>query len=357
MTESSSAAASRQREVASVGSEFPPPPDFRQRSAYSLIPDSRVALDASGGVRERATKRPDALRSRPVRVGDDVQDVVKTLTDIDESPELAGPDTERVVGPVYAAEAYGLARPDAEGVERQADPEGELARVCPALDHVACQVTDEFFGDDPADAATLNLEGDALEQARDTGDALQAGRQRDWEATYIKRLRLQVVSGPDLGLTLVLRDGGRCVLGRALTSSLSFRDLSVSRRHVALMLCEGRLTFKDLASGNGVRVNRNRLKEGIWYPGDSVYLGTNRLVIEPLESVPRHTMDSSARRAEGAPGLDPERGGPLSAVDAVLPHRAMLGHRTVEWLVAGAAFGVTAALTLWLVSTLFGTII
>ncbi len=283
--------------------------DPRRRGAIPSppLPESRVSLSSPAGVHARATQRP------------------------------ASPGRGSLL-----STTRGRHDSDAEALES------------PHLEHDALQATDDAFDDDRADAATLNLEGQALEQARHIDDTHPAERRRAWDQTYIKRLRLQVVSGPDLGLTLVLREGGRCVLGRALSSNLSFRDPSVSRRHVALILSEGRLAFKDLASGNGVRVNRARLKEGIWYPGDSVYLGTNRLVIEPLESVPRHTMTAGLRRAERGLRVDGAHGAQASGVNALLQHKVMLGYRALDWLVAGAAFGVTAALTLWLASALFG---
>lgn len=75
-----------------------------------------------------------------------------------------------------------------------------------------------------------------------------------------------------------------CIIGRALTSDIVIRDLSVSRRHARLYQRGRRVYIEDLKSTNGVLVNGIPIKKSAIAPGDIILLGNCAMQLEPKES-------------------------------------------------------------------------
>jgi FHA domain/Domain of unknown function (DUF1707) len=78
---------------------------------------------------------------------------------------------------------------------------------------------------------------------------------------------------PSSLLTAAGLRGGRLTLGRSSGCELVFADDTVSRRHAALRLRDGRWFLRDLGSSNGTWVNGRRVYEAEVVAGDEVRLG------------------------------------------------------------------------------------
>jgi len=80
---------------------------------------------------------------------------------------------------------------------------------------------------------------------------------------------------PALGpLDAGLLSGGRLTLGRSPACELVLADDTVSRRHAALRLQDGRWLIRDLGSSNGTWVNGRRVFDAEVRPGDEIRLGS-----------------------------------------------------------------------------------
>jgi hypothetical protein len=93
------------------------------------------------------------------------------------------------------------------------------------------------------------------------------------------------VNGP----ALVVRSGGgrtgetfapqgeRTTIGRSPDCGIFLDDVTVSRRHAALVRRDGRWQIEDLGSLNGTFVNRRRVESAPLEDGDEIQIGKYRL--------------------------------------------------------------------------------
>ena len=95
---------------------------------------------------------------------------------------------------------------------------------------------------------------------------------------------LEIVEGPDIGQSLVLKDSEVC-LGRHGQCELVLHDPEVSRRHLKITPGENGWWLDDLGSTNGSFVNGQRITHQTAVPGDRIQIGQSVLVIQrsPLE--------------------------------------------------------------------------
>jgi len=99
------------------------------------------------------------------------------------------------------------------------------------------------------------------------------------------RWLLQVVKGENLGHKYHIT--GSMTFGRSVKCELCFSDAELSRRHAEFYLKGDVLEVKDLASANGLMVNREKVSTAVLQPGDQIQLGnTTLLVIGPKVSTP-----------------------------------------------------------------------
>ena len=96
-------------------------------------------------------------------------------------------------------------------------------------------------------------------------------------------ISLEVLEGPDRGLSLPVR-GGRMIIGRGDGCDFKLKDASTSRRHAELVAAPSSLVVRDLGSGNGTRVNGERVTEAAVDHGDKIAVGqTVLLVVDELK--------------------------------------------------------------------------
>ncbi|MBV2134697.1 FHA domain-containing protein [Pseudomonas sp. MAP12] len=92
------------------------------------------------------------------------------------------------------------------------------------------------------------------------------------------RWYLQVNSGEQVGKKFHLQPGSLGV-GRSSKCELCFGDPELSRRHGEFFLKDDVLEVKDLASANGVYVNRQKVDTAVLTPGDEVRMGSVTLLV------------------------------------------------------------------------------
>lgn len=140
---------------------------------------------------------------------------------------------------------------------------------------------DDPLPDELLPAAARATDGD------DEDEATRAGPPR----------KLVVLSGPEKGKVKRLT-GVRMVMGRATGCHLQLEDRSISRRHLELIQGERGVLLRDLVSGNGTKVNGERVDERLLAHEDVIELGASRLqFIDELEAVKR-AREEADRKVE-----------------------------------------------------------
>jgi hypothetical protein len=67
------------------------------------------------------------------------------------------------------------------------------------------------------------------------------------------------------------------VLGRDASCDIVLGHIDVSRRHCLIQLGNRGISYRDLASTNGTKLNGSPLLQGVLTPGDSLHLGSYKL--------------------------------------------------------------------------------
>lgn len=109
---------------------------------------------------------------------------------------------------------------------------------------------------------------------------------------------LEIVDGPDKGKRKRFK-GVRMVLGRAKGIDVELSDQSVSRRHVELVMGEGGVLLRDLGSGNGTKVNDERVDERPLQHGDVIAIGKTRIrLVDEQKQIEELRAAVEAKEAE-----------------------------------------------------------
>lgn len=136
-------------------------------------------------------------------------------------------------------------------------------------------------------------------------------------------VQIEILSGPDTGKILDLGHGTH-TFGRAKTNDQVLALDSVSGRHLEVKVEEGgKVAFSDLGSTNGTWAGGVQVKEGEWFPGTELKLGSASLRLldssgaaapSPAEE-PEDDLDADVhRRAREAAMSGKKKGGPLQLV-------------------------------------------
>jgi len=97
------------------------------------------------------------------------------------------------------------------------------------------------------------------------------------------QLTLRVISGPDLGETVVTKD--RIILGRSRTADLVLDHPSVSSAHAELRVGNQGIEVRDLGSTNGTRVGRVAVLHVRVEPGAIIAVGDCEVLIASVDEV------------------------------------------------------------------------
>ncbi len=111
----------------------------------------------------------------------------------------------------------------------------------------------------------------------------------------VRTIRLDVVDGPDRGLTKTF-SAPAITVGRA-NADFPLADRRVSALHAELSLDAGGFRLRDLGSTNGTHVGNVRVIEALIAPGTTITLGDTQIRFSPLDSsfeLPLATSDHLA---------------------------------------------------------------
>lgn len=110
-------------------------------------------------------------------------------------------------------------------------------------------------------------------------------------------MHLEIIEGPDTGKKKRF-SGVRMVMGRTPGCELQLSDQSVSRRHAELIAGPSGLVLRDLGSGNGTRVNDERIGEQVLAHGDVIAIGKTRLRFHDELAALELAREEAERKAE-----------------------------------------------------------
>lgn len=97
------------------------------------------------------------------------------------------------------------------------------------------------------------------------------------EALELDQIQLQVVEGPDRGLSCTL-ESLPARIGTSRAARLVLHDPTVSAHHAEVRLSGGRFVLHDLGSSNGVRVGGALVDGVVLHPGLQLQLGRSAIV-------------------------------------------------------------------------------
>lgn len=118
--------------------------------------------------------------------------------------------------------------------------------------------------------------------------------------------KLVVLAGPDKGKVKRF-SGVRMVIGRTSGCTLHLSDSSVSRRHLELVQGSNGVMLRDLGSGNGTKVNGERITERLLKHEDVIEIGQTKLqFVDELEAVRLAREEAERKEAEEKAQKDAE---------------------------------------------------
>ncbi len=113
-------------------------------------------------------------------------------------------------------------------------------------------------------------------------------------------LQLEVTAGPDKGEKRRFK-GVRMVIGRTPGVDFQLSDQSVSRRHIELVHGDQGTVMRDLGSGNGTKVNGQKVAEKVLEHGDEIAIGKTRIrYVDEMAAFKKAREDSEREHAEAA---------------------------------------------------------
>jgi pSer/pThr/pTyr-binding forkhead associated (FHA) protein len=206
-------------------------------------------------------------------------------------------------------------------LEDETEAQGEDAPVEAASSYDTGANYQAIEGEDdpsmPQDIAALSLDGEGLD-ALDPEVALKTStgskkRKRhseeepasgdeddDANATHAgPPIKLEVVSGPDAGKKKKFK-GVRMVVGRTAGVDFLLSDQSVSRRHIELVHSDAGTLLRDLGSGNGTKLNKEKITQDTMLKhGDEIQIGRTKLrFIDEVAAFKQAREEAEKKEAE-----------------------------------------------------------
>jgi DNA-binding NtrC family response regulator len=136
-----------------------------------------------------------------------------------------------------------------------------------------------------------------VKRARDDEHSTLIRASGDADATKARAFRVDVLSGPETGRSLVI-DGdtpGRQLIGTSEICALRLSDPQVSRRHAAIELAPNGLRLVDQGSKNGTFLGPVRVNDIVLQGGETISLATTALRIASGERTSRSTLRAAMR--------------------------------------------------------------
>ena len=113
-------------------------------------------------------------------------------------------------------------------------------------------------------------------------------------------VQLEIIAGPDAGQKRRFK-GVRMVIGRTPGVDFQLSDQSVSRRHIELVHGDQGTVMRDLGSGNGTKVNGEKVAEKVLEHGDEIALGKTRIrYIDEVAAFKKAREESEQKEAAAA---------------------------------------------------------
>jgi pSer/pThr/pTyr-binding forkhead associated (FHA) protein len=113
-------------------------------------------------------------------------------------------------------------------------------------------------------------------------------------------VELEIVEGPDQGMRRKFK-GVRMVIGRTAGVDLLLSDQSVSRRHIELIHGDEGVLLRDLASGNGTRLNGSKVGEKLLQHDDVIHIGKTKIrFVDTVSAFRKMKEAEDAKKAEEA---------------------------------------------------------
>ncbi|MHB8872154.1 MAG: FHA domain-containing protein [Myxococcaceae bacterium] len=121
-------------------------------------------------------------------------------------------------------------------------------------------------------------------------------------------IKLKIVAGPDAGKTKKF-NGVRMVIGRTQGCELKLSDQSVSRRHLELVQGKDGVLLRDLGSGNGTKVNGEKVAEKLLQHDDEIAIGKTKFrYVDELAAFKKLRDDAEKKEAGKAQSPPPKTG-------------------------------------------------
>ena len=69
------------------------------------------------------------------------------------------------------------------------------------------------------------------------------------------------------------------LIGRSEECDIQIESPKISRKHCCIALMNGKLLVRDLGSTNGIKINGQKVPEGLVAPGDELTIGNQNYVL------------------------------------------------------------------------------
>ena len=105
----------------------------------------------------------------------------------------------------------------------------------------------------------------------------------------VRRARLEVIQGPDLGSKRNLQSL-HLLVGASPDCDLVLTDPAISRQHFELLTTEDGFVLRDLESKNGTDIRGIRVKQAVLYGGEEIDVGNSTLLLSVYDEHDEFTL-------------------------------------------------------------------
>jgi pSer/pThr/pTyr-binding forkhead associated (FHA) protein len=111
-------------------------------------------------------------------------------------------------------------------------------------------------------------------------------------------VKLEIVGGPDTGRKKKIK-GVRLIIGRHPGVDFQLTDQSVSRKHVELVVGDQGVLCRDMGSGNGTKINGEKVAEKVLVHGDEIVIGKTKIrFVDEVSAFKKAREENEQKEAE-----------------------------------------------------------